>query len=190
MVDRYPDIRIKNLERNKRASGGLAVINIYGADQKLPAQWGKFLKHGQNKEALIRFLFEQWCTYTSVMFSGIVVYVCHDEKCHRLEPGPDNKPNIIREIATLSCDHEEADTRMLLHANHALQSHGSVVIKSPDTDLFIIMLSFCHILQCELFFETGVKEKTRIIDVKCVQQQIGEEESKALIGFHAYTGQQ
>ena len=91
VVDRYPDISIKNLERNKRASGGLAVIDIYGADQKLPAQWGKFLKHGQNKEALIRFLFEQWCTYTSVMFSGIVVYVCHDEKCHRLEPGPDNK---------------------------------------------------------------------------------------------------
>ena len=50
-VDRYPDMSIKNLERNKRASGGLAVINIYGADQKLPAQWGKFLKHGRNKEA-------------------------------------------------------------------------------------------------------------------------------------------
>ncbi|CAB4023481.1 Hypothetical predicted protein [Paramuricea clavata] len=122
--DRYPDVSIKNLERNIRASGGLAVINIYGADQKLPAQWDKFLKHGRNKEALIRFLFEQWCTYTSMMFSGIVVYVCHDDKCHSLKPGLDNAPNIIREIATLSCDHEEADTRMLLHANHASQSHG------------------------------------------------------------------
>jgi L-lactate utilization protein LutC len=190
VIDRYPVVSIKNLEQNKRASGGLAIINIYGADQKLPAQWGKFLKHGRNKEALIRFLFAQWCTYTSIMFSGIVVYVCHDDKCHRLQPGQDNEPNINREIEGLSCDHEEADTRMLLHANHASQSHGSIVIKSPDTDVFIIMLSLCHIIQSELFFETGLNEKTRIIDVKCVQQQMGEKESKALIGFHAYTGKQ
>ena len=112
------------------------------------------------------------------MFSRIVVYVCHDEKCHRLDPVVDNEPNTIEEIATLSCDHEEADTRMLLHANHASQSHGSIVIKSPDTDMFIIMLSFCRILQCKLFYETGVKEETCVIDVKCVQQQIGEKESE------------
>jgi hypothetical protein len=52
------------------------------------------------------------------------------------------------------------------------------------------MLYFCHILQCELFFETGANEKTRIIDVRGVQQQIGEKEGKALIGFHAYTCKQ
>ncbi len=98
-----------------------------------------------------------------MMFTGIVVYVCHDEKCHRLQPGLDNEPNIIRDMATLSCDHEEADTRMLLHANHASQLHGSIVI--------------CHILQCELFFETRLNEETRIIDVRCVQQQIGEKEN-------------
>ena len=38
VVDRYPDVSIKNHERNKWASGVLAIINIYGADQKLPAQ--------------------------------------------------------------------------------------------------------------------------------------------------------
>ena len=42
----------------------------------------------------------------------------------------------------------------------------------------------------ELFFETGLNEKTHIIDVKCVQQQIGEKESQALIGFHTYTSKQ
>ncbi|XP_046860784.1 uncharacterized protein LOC124454014 [Xenia sp. Carnegie-2017] len=188
VVDRYPDASIKNLERNKRASGGLEVMNIYGADQRLPAQWIKFLKHGGNKEALIRFLFEQWCTYKSTMFNGIVVYVCHDDKCHHLKPGIDIGPIIVQEIATLSCDHEEADTRMLLHPNHASQSCDSVLIKSPDTDVFVLMLFFCHIIQCDLFLETGVNEKTRIINIGFVQQKIGEEKSKALIGFHAYTG--
>jgi hypothetical protein len=78
---------------------------------------------------------------------------------------------------------------MLLHANHASQSHESIVIKSPNTDAFIIMLYFCHILQCDLFFETGANKETRIIDVRC-QQQIGEKEGRALIGLHAYTGEQ
>ena len=188
VVDRYPDMSIKDLERDKRASCGLAVINIYGADQKLPAQWSKFLKHGPNKEALIQFIFEQWCTSTSMMFSGIVVYVCHGEKCHCLEPGLNDIPTNVDEIQELSCDHEEADTRMLLHASHASQSHGSILVKSPDTDVFIIMLNFCPILRCHLFFETGIKDKTRIIDITCVLQQIGEKEGKALIGFHAFTG--
>ena len=123
------------------------------------------------------------------MFSGIVVYICHDEKCHRLQPGLDNEPNNFQEITTLSCDQEEADTRMLLHANHVSQSPRSIIIRSPDTDV-IIILYFCHILQGDLFFETGLKEKTCIIDVKCVRQQVGEKECKALIGFHAYAGKQ
>ena len=74
------------------------------------------------------------------------------------------------------------------HASHASQSHGSILVTSPDTDVFIIMLNFCPILRCHLFFETGIKDKTRIIDITCVLQQIGEKEGKALIGFHAFTG--
>ena len=81
-------------------------------------------------------------------------------------------------------NHEEADTRMLLHANHASQSHRSIIIRSTDTDIFIMMLYFCHILQGDLFFETGLKEKTHIIDVKCVRQQVGEKECKPLDSTH------
>ena len=33
------------------------------------------------------------------------------------------------------CDHEEADTRMLLHAKHASRDAQRVVIPYPDTDV-------------------------------------------------------
>ena len=88
----------------------------------------------------------------------------------------------------LSCDHEEADTRMLLDASHASQSYENVLIKSPDTDVFIISPYFCLNFSCRLFFETGVKDKARIINVNRVVEQIGEDKCEALIEFHAFTG--
>lgn len=42
------------------------------------------------------------------------------------------------EVVELECDHEEADTRLLLHAKHASDHGFSVVVtKSPDTDVHV-----------------------------------------------------
>ena len=39
----------------------------------------------------------------------------------------------------LECSHEEADMRMLLHAQHAAEAgHGAVIVCSPSTDVAII----------------------------------------------------
>ena len=39
----------------------------------------------------------------------------------------------------MECTHEEADDRIFLHANHAINigNYGSVVIPSPDTDILV-----------------------------------------------------
>ena len=66
VIDRYPDVTIKNLERSMQANTGVTVVDIYGPEQKLPAQWGKFLKHGSKKESLVQFLFECWCTVHTI----------------------------------------------------------------------------------------------------------------------------
>jgi hypothetical protein len=55
--DRYPEISIKNLERNKRAESGSTHIKICSPNQKVPQQFKKFLSLGKNKEALIDFDF-------------------------------------------------------------------------------------------------------------------------------------
>ena len=38
----------------------------------------------------------------------------------------------------LESNHEEADTRLLLHAKHAMNTNDAVTIRSPDTDVFIL----------------------------------------------------
>ena len=40
------------------------------------------------------------------------------------------------------CSHEEADTRMLLHAAHAaICGHGKILIKTVDTDVVVLAVS-------------------------------------------------
>ena len=41
---------------------------------------------------------------------------------------------------------EEADTRFLLHAENASQDYPNIVINSPDTDVFILALSKCLLI--------------------------------------------
>ena len=52
----------------------------------------------------------------------------------------------------LRSDHEEADTRLLLHAKHAAATHPRIVIQSPDTDVAVLSVAHfldlnCHRLQ-------------------------------------------
>ena len=56
---------------------------------------------------------------------------------------------IWQTVDTLTCCHEEADMGMLLHAKHA-REHGAVkvVIHTPDTDVFILMLCFLGEMLC------------------------------------------
>ena len=50
--------------------------------------------------------------------------------------------NDVREAVELSCDHEEANTRLLLNAKHAAKDHGRIMIQSPDTDALCSVLHF------------------------------------------------
>ena len=93
------------------------------------------------------------------------------------------------DVVELRSNHEEADTRMLLHARHAANATTRVVIQSPDTD--VLALSVCHFTSIgsqELWFRTGVKDKLRFIPVHAISQVLGERMCKALPAFHALTG--
>lgn len=67
----------------------------------------------------------------------------------------------------LYSDHEEADTRLLLHAKHALSSHDHLIIRSPEIYVFIFLLghkpSQFH-RRC-ILFNTGVGNERRILNI-------------------------
>ena len=63
----------------------------------------------------------------------------------------------VEPVECLHCDHEEADTRLWLHAAHAGHNYDNVMIKSPHTDVAIIGISVREKLVGNIFFNTGVK---------------------------------
>ena len=186
--DRYPAVSIKNLERNKRAVSGVTQIRIGGPNQKVPRQFKKFLSLGGNKESLVEFIFKHLCTMRlEENLCDLSLYFSHGQKCHRFYVDERNASR-VEDIPELNSDHEEADTRLLLHAKHASIAHQAITVRSPDTDVFILMLGHKGAIDAALYFDTGSGNLRKVLDIDQCYRELGSSLCEALIGFHAFTG--
>jgi hypothetical protein len=87
---------------------------------------------------------------------------------------------------------------MILHAKQASITYNKVLISSPDTNVFVILLSLHPTIDADIFFLTGVKSTRRIIDVTKVADHIMSSLNpcmvdkeiliESLIGIHSFTG--
>jgi hypothetical protein len=62
-------------------------------------------------------------------------------------------------------EHEEADTLLILHAS-SIEKDAIVTIKSPDTDVLILLIHFYSCLPLHTFFFTGAGKTKRIIPLQ------------------------
>ena len=136
----------------------------------------KYLNHGRSsfQVAEIKRIWSHSCWNLGQIWTDTLgelqLYVTSGEHCTKLYVVDDD---IIQEqVDELSCDHEEADTRLLLHAEHAERSgYPSVVIKSPDTDLFVLALfSKLALPETSVFMHTGTGDRSRIVSVDVVSR--------------------
>lgn len=89
---------------------------------------------------------------------------------------------------SLAFSHEEADTRLLLHAKHASNSRSRVIIQSPDTDLLVLCATHFESISCqELWFKTGVRDHHRYVPVHRLSEKLGQKLCRCLSAFHALT---
>ena len=121
------------------------------------------------------------------LMGGAKVFLAHDSSCHSFVSNDCNL--VVEEIEALSYDHEEADTRLLLHSKHAAERSNRVIIKSPDNDVFIIAVALCKDISpgSNIYFQTGQKVK-RIVDINKIADNLGPLKSSALLGLHTFSG--
>lgn len=105
-------------------------------------------------------------------------------KMQTLQQWAKTSVNVVEDLH----DHEESDTRVFLHAQHATREHKAVIIKSSDTDLAVIAVSLQTDLPCSLYVFTGTGNRTRIIDITKVSSALGTSVCSALIGIHRLSG--
>ena len=75
----------------------------------------------------------------------------------------------------LSSSQEEADTRIMLHCFHVATSCTShLIVRSPDTDVFMLLLYYGNRIEPSVYFDTGFENKRRLMDMKCLIHKHGE----------------
>lgn len=92
------------------------------------------------------------------------------------------------------CNHEEADTRIIVHLLDALQNGSRVIqVRTVDTDVVVLLISKFHTLvhehpHAEIWVAFGVGKSYAIFSINNMCALLGEPRSKALPAFHAFTG--
>src|SRR5277367_1054120 len=88
---------------------------------------------------------------------------------------------------------EEADGRIMLHVKDSVV-HGAkkILIRSTDTDVVVLAVSFFHTLERlgleELWVLYGSSQNRQFIAVHSIALVMGEGRTVALRGFHAFSG--
>ena len=144
---------------------------IHGWETKLPSYLKRFLSSGTNKTRLVKFMCDDWIKLIPSKLESHqkVILGLQDGTC--LEIGRRG----VNEESDLECDHEEADTRMLLHRKQSkVNGCDRVVVCSPDTDVAVLCCHHFHNIGIkEMYFLTGTGTKRRYISIHQTVSQLG-----------------
>ena len=85
---------------------------------------------------------------------------------------------------------KRSDSRVILYVNYARsKNYRYVRMKSPDSDLFFILLHYAVPLgDLTILFDTGTGNKQRLIDVSKLAVSLGQDKCTALMSLHAFSG--
>ena len=137
----------------------------------------KLLSHTKTKDKLCKYLAHK--TIKKFADSEKVIVAAYNTNVLSNRPGFEN----------LSSTQEEADTKIILHANRAAKNGSAVIdIHSPDTDVFILALRRVLELAPNTSFVTGTGSNKRSISLNSIHKTLGSSVTNALPGFHAFSG--
>ena len=174
--DKYVPNSLKTATRDKRGKG---IRRRVEPDSRVPGNWEAFLRIDENKTELFKYLAEEIINIDSADKQVITTYgekvlMKIEQNSELLEP----------------CNHEEADTRLFVHAADASnQRKKRVMICTVDTDVVVIALAMFDRLDLdELWISYGVGKHLRYLPIHTMHANLGPEKSKAILMFHPMTG--
>ena len=178
MHGEYPES--ERIDVNRTTVSGTQFRNITSGHKV--QQWKKSIADPSNKTALTSFLSTEWQqdNYRTKLGDKIL-FVTSEEQCSRITADK------VEKAEELKSTQEEADTRLLFHADHAARAgYESVIIASEDTDVFVLCLAFNAAIPCSMYQKCGTQTGTRYVDIRKVAHALGESFCKSLPGLHAF----
>ena len=185
VADTYRERSLKDPERVKR--GTASKVMIQSSNSKIPRNFSEFLKNGENKTRLIEIVKDELVAKKTTVLQEL--------KCQRINFSMDGicygiTIDSVEVIGELSSNQEEAGTKLLLHAKHAkeMDQNRSVLVRSPsgDVDINVLFTSMFKEGNTEIYIDYGSGKFKKILQLNSID--MSDEHKSALIGFHAFTG--
>ena len=126
----------------------------------------EFLSNDINKQQLIKLLLMVWSdnAFAPKLERKTVIAVC-DEKAYKLN-SDDSVSVKMTEVPELQSSQDETDTRVVLYCNYASdKGYDYVKVRSPDSDIFFILLYYAADFGIRILFDTGTGNKRRLLDI-------------------------
>lgn len=94
-----------------------------------------------------------------------------------------------RDDVKLRGNHEEADTRLILHASEAVvDGYQRVVVICGDTDVMLLLVHFITSKATEVWMVSGTAKKRKCYPIHAVSERLPQPVRDNLLSFHALTG--
>lgn len=190
VTDSYKIGSIKSCERLRRGASSVHSYVLQGPATKVPRNFKEFLSNDENKKNFIRFLLSEWTKdqYSVLLKNREIYFVC-EERCYLITS--DNTTVNSIPVPQLFSSHEEADSRIILHCIYASQQPEvqRIVVRSPDTDVFLLLLSFVDKYNNRpIIFDTGSGNNRRQVNISKLFNNLSKQLCDAILGLHAFTG--
>ena len=178
--DTYRSYSIKNAERSLR--GDEDKFFIRSPDVRIPADLKKFLNNGENKERMFELIEEVWIQSRN-QNDRRTIYFARSSSCIKIAN------EVLEPVPELNTDHEEADTKIAYLVQHALRENGdnTCVVRSSSGDIDIPgILVAANLADRRIFIDNGTGRNHKSLKLSACE--LSQEQKKALLGLHAFSG--
>ena len=179
--DKYEKKSLKAATREKRGKG---VRRKVEPQSIAPSNWKAFLRIDENKNELFRYISKEIIRNHHIS-SPVEIVCAYDDVAESTE--------IFADLSLLTpTNHEEGDTKVLLHTKDMiLKGFRRVVIRTLDTDVLILAISFFNDLSVEdlqLCVDFGVGKHRELFSINEIATALGPQKSVATRFFHGLAG--
>ena len=165
-------------------------MKLDGPSVRTPSDFKMFLLNDKNKEQSCQLMKKVWCSADAIpqlqkCSTAILIvegkaysFKCSDEEVN------------VEEIFSLCSNQEESDTRFILYVAYAkLLVFESVVVRSPDIDVFFILLYHSNYIDITIYLDTGTGKKRILINVSEMAKELGVVWCMVLLAIYVFTGE-
>ena len=152
----------------------------------------EFIRSSTNKRALLLFITSYFLEQLPNLMNEcetIIIAGGFTNSQHCFEV---NKIEGSKIVENLNSSQEEADTMLILHMLSELKLGNTILIKSVDTDVLILLLHYyCEtpdMFQSNIFIQLGHSKNIHFLSINNIVANLGEEICKKLLPIHCLTG--